>query len=224
MDLGQEFFRWEIATAVAGSILGINAFNQPDVEASKLATRRLTEAYEETGRLPEEAPFFEADGVKLIASPSYAQTLTSAVTSQGLAGLLAAHLEQIQAGDYFAINAYVEMNDQNQQELQGLRHAVRDAKRVATTLGYGPRFLHSTGQLHKGGPNSGVFLQITSEDAEDLPIPGQKYTFGVLKQAQAIGDFEVLVERERRALRVHLGPDVPAALAKLRERIEHVLK
>ena len=224
MDLGQEFFRWEIATAVAGSILGINAFNQPDVEASKVATRRLTEAYEETGRLPEEAPFFEADGVKLIASPSYAQTLTSAVTSEGLTGLLAAHLEQIQAGDYFAINAYVEMNDQNQQELQALRHAVRDAKCVATTLGYGPRFLHSTGQLHKGGPNSGVFLQITSEDAEDLPIPGQKYTFGVLKQAQAIGDFEVLVERERRALRVHLGPDVPAALAKLRERIEQVLK
>ncbi len=222
-DLGQEFFRWEIATVVAASILGINPFNQPDVEASKVATRRLTAAFDETGQLPEKAPFFEGDGVKLFAGDAYAQTLTSAVKSDGIEGLLAAHLERIKPGDYLGINAYVEMNEQNHEVLQAIRHAVRDSKRVATTLGYGPRFLHSTGQLHKGGPNSGVFLQITSNDAADLPIPGQKYTFSVLKQAQAVGDFEVLVERDRRALRVHLAADVPAALRRLREVVQRVL-
>ena len=222
-DLGQEFFRWEIATVVAGSILGINPFNQPDVEASKVATRRLTAAFDETGQLPEKAPFFEEDGVKLFAGDAYAQTLSSAVKSDGIEGLLAAHLERIKPGDYLGINAYVEMNEENHEVLQAIRHAVRDSKRVATTLGYGPRFLHSTGQLHKGGPNSGVFLQITSNDAADLPIPGQKYTFSVLKQAQAVGDFEVLVERDRRALRVHLAADVPAALRRLHEVVQRVL-
>lgn len=222
-DLGQEFFRWEIATVVAGSILGINPFNQPDVEASKVATRRLTAAFDETGQPPEKAPFFEGDGVKLFAGDAYAQTLSRAMKSDGIEGLLAAHLERIEPGDYLGINAYVEMNEENHEVLQAIRHAVRDSKRVATTLGYGPRFLHSTGQLHKGGPNSGVFLQITSNDAADLPIPGQKYTFSVLKQAQAVGDFEVLVERDRRALRVHLAADVPAALRRLREVVQRVL-
>ncbi|MEE9296139.1 MAG: transaldolase, partial [Phycisphaerae bacterium] len=136
---------------------------------------------------------------------------------------LAAHLERIQPGDYFAMNAYVEMNDENQQALQAIRHAVRDAKRVATTLVYGPRFLHSTGQLHKGGPNSGVFLQITAEDAEDLSIPGQRYPFGILKRFQAQGDFEVLAQRQRRALRVHLGPDVRAGLATLAGIVQSTL-
>ena len=130
------------------------------------------------------------------------------------------HLQRIDVGDYFAINAYVEMNEENHQALQAIRHRVRDAKRVATTLGFGPRFLHSTGQLHKGGANNGVFLQITSDDAEDLPIPGQKYTFGILKRFQAQGDFQVLAERKRRALRVHLGPDVHAGLSQLRELVE----
>src|SRR5205085_644783 len=119
-------------------------------------------------------------------------------------------------GDYFAVNAYIEMSPENDAELQALRHAVRNAKRVATTLGYGPRFLHSTGQLHKGGPNSGVFLQITSDDAQDVPIPGQRFTFGILKACQARGDFDVLAERGRRILRVHLGADVLAGLKRLR--------
>jgi len=147
-----------------------------------------------------------------------------ATSPKGAKGCLAAHLGQIRQGDYFAVNAYVEMNAENGQELQGMRHAVRDTKHVATTLGYGPRFLHSTGQLHKGGPTTGVFLQVTSEDAEDLPIPGQKYTFGILKRFQAEGDFEVLAERGRRALRVHLGPDVKAGLTKLRQMIQSVLE
>ncbi len=223
MELGQEFFRWEIATAVAGSMLGINAFNQPDVEASKMATQKLTAAYEQTGKLPDESPVLQEGGLSLFTDPKNAEALRAAARSRNLGGYLAAHLERIQPGDYFAMNAYVEMNDENQQALQAIRYAVRDAKRVATTLGYGPRFLHSTGQLHKGGPNTGVFLQITAEDAEDLSIPGQRYTFGILKRFQAQGDFEVLAQRQRRALRVHLGPDVRAGLAMLHEIVRSAL-
>ena len=219
MEIGQEFFRWEIATVVASSILGINAFNQPDVEASKLATRKLTAAFEEAGRLPEDKPVLEEDGIRLFADPKNADALRGAAKARTLEAYLAAHLGRVTAGDYVAINAYVEMDSATQQELQRMRHTIRDAKRVATTLGYGPRFLHSTGQLHKGGPNIGVFLQVTSDDDSDLPIPGQKYSFGVLKRAQAQGDFEVLADRSRRALRVHLGPDVPAGLRRLRDAI-----
>ena len=140
-----------------------------------------------------------------------------------IAGYLRAHLGRIQAGDYFATLAYVEMNGAHEQELQAIRHAVRDRKRVATCLGFGPRFLHSTGQAYKGGPNRGVFLQITCDDAADLAVPGQKYTFGVVKAAQARGDFAVLAERERRALRVHIGKDVAAGLKALRDAIEKAL-
>ena len=163
-DLGQEFFRWEIATAVAGSIIGINAFNQPDVEASKIETRKLTTEYEKAGSLPPEKPFFEQGGIKLFADPKNA----SAVGSGNLGGRLRAHLARIQPGDYFALLAYVEMNPAHESRLQEIRLAIRDAKQVATCLGFGPRFLHSTGQAYKGGPNSGVFLQITCDDANDL--------------------------------------------------------
>ena len=223
MDLGQEFFRWEIATAVAGSVLGINAFNQPDVEASKIATQNLTAAYAESGQLPTESPMLGDDGISLFTDTVNAEAIESAAGTRSLESYLKAHLQRIDVGDYFAINAYVEMNDQNHLALQAIRHRVRDVKRVATTLGFGPRFLHSTGQLHKGGANNGVFLQITSDDAEDLPIPGQKYTFGILKRFQAQGDFQVLAERKRRALRVHLGPDVHAGLSQLRELVEAAL-
>jgi len=215
-DIGQEFFRWEIATAVAGSIIGINAFNQPDVEASKVVTRQLTEEYEKTGKLPSEAPILEEGGIKLFTDERNAQNLKSLTGEQpSLDKLIRAHLGQLGAGDYFALLAYVEMNAAHEQQLQAIRHAVRDRKRVATCLGFGPRFLHSTGQAYKGGPNSGVFLQITCDDAADLPVPGQKYTFGVVKAAQARGDFQVLAERKRRALRVHLGKDVKAGLERL---------
>lgn len=215
-DIGQSFFRWEIATAVAGSIIGINAFNQPDVEASKVATRNLTDQYEKTGSLPAELPILEQSGIKLFADEKNAAALASAAgNDRSVAAYLRAHLARIKAGDYFATLAYIEMNDANEASLQKIRHVVRDKKRVATCLGFGPRFLHSTGQAYKGGPNSGVFLQITCDDAADLPVPGQKYTFGVVKAAQARGDFAVLAERNRRALRVHLGRDVQAGLAEL---------
>ncbi|HJX85481.1 MAG TPA: bifunctional transaldolase/phosoglucose isomerase, partial [Candidatus Angelobacter sp.] len=215
-DIGQEFFRWEIATAVAGSLLKINAFNQPDVEASKIATRQITEEYEKTGKLPDEAPILEEDGIKLFTDERNAVNLkTLAGKEQSLAGLLRAHLDQFGAGDYFALLAFIEMNDAHEKQLQAIRHAVRDSKRVATCLGFGPRFLHSTGQAYKGGPNSGVFLQITCDDAIDLPVPGQKYTFGIVKAAQARGDFQVLADRKRRALRVHLPADVKRGLEKL---------
>ena len=223
LSLGQEFFRWEMATAVASAVLGVHAFNQPDVEASKRATRQLTAAFEETGQVPAETPFLEDRGLRFFADSENAPALQAAAAGQDAVALLGAHLGLLQAGDYFAINAYVEMNEETCAELQALRRTVRDAKQVATTFGFGPRFLHSTGQLHKGGPNSGVFLQITSDDASDLDIPGQRYSFGTLKAFQAQGDFGVLAERGRRALRVHLGPDVPAGLQILRETITQAL-
>ncbi|HEY6360709.1 MAG TPA: bifunctional transaldolase/phosoglucose isomerase [Vicinamibacterales bacterium] len=219
-DLGGEFFRWEIATAVAGSILGVHPFDQPDVEASKTATRKLTAEYETKGALPPETPIFTGEGVKLFTDEKNAAALTrTADVDRTLAGYLQAHLDRLQEGDYFAVLAYLEMNEAHERALQAIRLAVRDAKHVATCLQFGPRFLHSTGQAYKGGPNTGVFLQITCDDAVDVPVPGQKYTFGVVKAAQARGDFEVLVERDRRALRVHLGADVPRALSALQSAI-----
>jgi transaldolase/glucose-6-phosphate isomerase len=219
-DLGQEFFRWEFATAVAGSVMGINPFNQPDVEASKLATRALTDEYEKTGSLPAESPILEEGGIKLFTDDPNAKELTAAAGERTVAAYLKAHLDRLGAGDYLGLLAYVEMNDEHDAELQAIRHRLRDSRRVATCLGYGPRFLHSTGQAYKGGPNTGVFLQITCDDMADLPVPGRSYTFGTVKAAQARGDFEVLAERGRRVLRVHLGTDVTAGLKKLRELIE----
>jgi len=220
LHLGQEFFRWEIATAAIGSVLGINPFNQPDVESAKIAAKSLMAAYEENGKLPAETPIAGEPGFEL-----YTDAMNTGALEQSAGGLsdvaavIKAHLNRVGPSDYFAINAYIEMVALHDVDLQAIRNAMRDTKHVATTVGYGPRFLHSTGQLHKGGPNTGVFLQITSDDAEDLPIPGQKYTFGVLKAAQAQGDFAVLAERSRRVLRVHLGSDVKAGLTKLRSII-----
>ena len=223
-DLGAEFFRWEIATAVAGSIIGINAFNQPDVEASKIATRELTSAYEKTGSLPAEKPVLEDSGIKLFTDDKNAAELAKGAGSdKSLVGYLKAHLARIKAGDYFAVLGYIQMNGEHERSLQTLRHLVRDKKLVATCLGFGPRFLHSTGQAYKGGPNSGVFLQITCDDSVELPVPGQKYTFGVVKAAQARGDFQVLADRGRRALRVHLGSNLKAGLATLQAAIQKAL-
>jgi transaldolase/glucose-6-phosphate isomerase len=219
-NLGQEFFRWEIATAVAGAIIGINAFNQPDVEASKIETKKLTSEYEKSGKLPDESPFFEGDGIKLYADEKNTEALKG---RPRLVEVLKAHLGRIGAGDYFALLGYITMNDANEKALQAIRLAVRDKKKVATVLGFGPRFLHSTGQAYKGGPNSGVFLQITCDDAVDLSVPDQKYTFGVVKAAQARGDFAVLAERGRRALRVHLGKDVAAGLATLTKAVKQAI-
>lgn len=218
--IAAQFFTWEIATAVAGSILEINPFNQPDVEASKVETRRLTSEYEQTGKLPESAPIFESEGIKLFADGKYAATLKGAAAGNTLADYLRAHLNQIHPGDYFATLAYLTMSPENEQAIQQFRHKVRDAKKVATCLGFGPRFLHSTGQDYKGGPNSGVFLQITSDHAHDVAIPDQKYTFGVVIAAQAAGDLAVLQQRGRRALRVHLPGNVEAGLKTLFAAVE----
>ncbi len=219
-NLGQEFFRWEMATAVAGAIIGINAFNQPDVEASKIETKKLTSEYETTGKLPPESPFFEAEGLKFYADPKNADALKGVAT---LRDVMKSHLDRINAGDYFGVLGYITMNDENETALQAIRHSVRDAKKVATVLGFGPRFLHSTGQAYKGGPDTGVFLQITCDDKIDFPVPGQKYTFGVVKAAQARGDFAVLAERGRRALRVHLTKNVKQDLSKLAKAVQKAL-
>lgn len=149
--------------------------------------------------------------------------LKSSVSSPSLVGYLKAHLNRLQAGDYFALLGYLDMNQSYEQALQAIRHAVRDAKHVATCLGFGPRFLHSTGQAYKGGPNTGVFLQITHDDAADVPVPEQKYTFGVVKAAQARGDFQVLADRGRRALRLHLGRDPRGGLTKLERAVKQAL-
>jgi len=222
--LGQEFFRWEIATAVAGSIIGIDAFNQPDVEASKIETRKLTDEYEKRGALPPESPILEQHGVKLFSDAKNAAALAAAAgADKTLAGFLRAHLARIVPGDYFTILAYIQMNSAHEAALSQIRHQLRDSKRVATCLGFGPRFQHSTGQAYKGGPNTGVFLQITGDDAHDLPVPGQKYTFGVVKLAAARGDLSVLAERGRRLLRVHLGSNLKDGLAALGDAFSKAL-
>jgi hypothetical protein len=191
--LGAEFFRWEFATAVAGAVLGVNPFDQPDVEAAKIVTRRLAGEYEKTGTLSDDEPPPQA-------------------------GAVTALLDQLHDGDYFAILAFIDMNDANRTALESIRGIVRDRKKVATTVGFGPRYLHSTGQAHKGGPNSGVFMVITCDEPEDLPVPGQRYSFGTIKRLQARGDLEVLTSRGRRVLRVHVK-DVAKGLDDLRQMI-----
>ncbi len=214
-DLGAEFFRWEFATAVAGAVMGINPFTQPDVESAKIEARKITDEYEKIGALPKEIPFFETDGFQFFTSSKYAARLNEMVDEKGAAEYLSAHLANIDEGDYFALLAYVEMNDANERALQKIRTRVLEKYLPATCLGFGPRFLHSTGQAYKGGAINGIFLQITSDDAIDLPVPGQKYSFGVVKTAQSRGDFQVLLDRDRRALRVHLTGDIVTGLKAL---------
>ena len=220
-ELGAEFYRWQIATAAAGAVLGVNPFDQPDVEAAKVAARGLVTAYEESGELPESAARLSSGALSAYADDANAAALGPAADLQSL---LAAHLGRIGAGDYLALNAFVERCDAHAAPLEALRHRVRDATGAATTLGFGPRFLHSTGQLHKGGPNSAVVLEVTAHDAEDLPIPGQRMSFGVLKDAQSRGDFDVLCERKRRALRVHVAEgDVTEGLEVLAAAVDFAL-
>ncbi len=214
-DLGREFFRWEFATAVAGSIMKINPFNQPDVESAKIEARKLTDQFEETGSLSKETPFFENDDVSLFTGSKYASQLLGMVEEETLTELLSAHFSNIEEGDYFALLAYVEMNDENAEKLQNIREYVLKYQLSATCLGFGPRFLHSTGQAYKGGPNTGVFLQITADDETDLDVPEHKYSFGVVKAAQARGDFQVLIDRDRRALHIHIKGGVSGGLDNL---------
>jgi transaldolase / glucose-6-phosphate isomerase len=221
--IGQEFFRFEMATAVAGSILGINPFNQPDVEAAKIKTRELTAAFEKTGSLPKEQPVVSTAEADIYTDDHNAAALRKAGADGDLGSWLKAHLDRSDAGDYVALLAYIERDHEHIDTLQHMRLAVRDKRHVATCAEFGPRFLHSTGQAYKGGPDSGVFLQITSDDARDLAVPGQKASFGVIKAAQARGDFGVLTERGRRALRVHLKGDLKAGLKMLDTAIADAL-
>lgn len=216
-DIGQTFFQWEIATAVAGSVIGIDAFNQPDVEASKVATRELTAEFEKSGSLPAEKPLLEHDGIKLFTDKVNAKALVNGGNTLG--AVIRAHVDRIKPGDYFGLLAYIPMFPEYEAKLEKVRKEIVESKQVATVLGFGPRFLHSTGQAYKGGPNSGVFLQITCEETEDLPVPGQKFSFGIVKAAQARGDFQVLAERRRRALRVHFEKDLAKSLDHLSDLI-----
>ncbi|OHV18143.1 transaldolase [Methylorubrum extorquens] len=217
-QLPQEFFRFEIATAVAGAVLGINPFDQPDVEASKIETKKLFASAEETGALPAETPIFEDEMVALYADAANAEALRP---GEGFEAIVAAHLARVKPCDYVALLAYVERNETHHAALQEARLTVRDARQVATCLEFGPRFLHSTGQAYKGGPASGVFLQITADPSADLPIPGRKLGFKTVIAAQARGDFAVLSERKRRALRIHLkGGDVSGGVKRVAAAIK----
>ena len=221
-QLPQEFFRFEMATAVAGALLGINPFDQPDVEASKIETKKLFDAAEKSGSLPSETPLFEDETIALYADPANAGALPQ--TGEGFEAALKAHLARIKDGDYAALLAYVARNEAHHAILQEARIALRDKRKVATCLEFGPRFLHSTGQAYKGGPDTGVFLQITADPSEDLAIPGRALGFGTVVAAQARGDFAVLAERGRRALRVHIkGGDVDAGLKRIAAAIKAAL-
>jgi len=221
--IGQEFFRFEMATAVAGAILGINPFNQPDVESAKIKTRELTASFEKTGALPAETPAISTADADLYTDEANVEALRELGADGSLGSWLKAHLARIRADDYVALLAYVERDAAHIDALQSMRLKLREAHHVATCAEFGPRFLHSTGQAYKGGPDSGVFLQITADDARDLPVPGQKASFGVIKAAQARGDFDVLTERGRRALRVHLKGDLAKGLKLLDATIADAL-
>jgi transaldolase/glucose-6-phosphate isomerase len=217
--LGAEFYRWEFATAVMGAVIGVNPFDQPDVEESKIVTRRLAGEYEKTGKLPDDPPVLRDRGAAVFADSANQRLLGEHQTAVEYVDAL---LGLVRSGDYFAMVAFIEMSPAHQAALGAIRALVRDRLHVATSVGFGPRFLHSTGQAHKGGPNTGVFLQITCDDGEDIQVPGQRYSFGTIKLAQARGDFEVLASRGRRLLRMHFR-DIESGLKSLHDIIEHAL-
>jgi transaldolase / glucose-6-phosphate isomerase len=221
--IGQEFFRFEFATAVAGAIIGVNPFDQPDVEASKVKTRDLTTAFEKSGALPRDAPIMSDGPFEIYTDPANAEELKKAAADGGIVSWLRAHFARIHEGDYAAVLAYLARNREHAEVLQEMRLVIRRARRVATCLGFGPRFLHSTGQAYKGGPSSGVFLQITADPAADLPITGHAASFGVIEAAQARGDFDVLSQRGRRILWVHLRGEPDSGLSALGDAVERAL-
>jgi hypothetical protein len=220
-DLGAEFFRWEMATAVAGHFLGIDPFDEPNVQESKDNTTRLLQAYAEKGRLPEGDPVLESNSISIYGD---AESLVRAGSEGTLESALTAFLRGVKPGDYIAFLAYLPTIGEHEELIQDARLAVRDTLRVATTFGYGPRYLHSTGQLHKGGPNKGVFIQITADPRRDLPIPSQEYTFGTLVRAQGLGDLESLRQHGRRAIRLHIRGDHAVGVEHIREAIREAVK
>lgn len=218
-DLGAEFLRWEMATAAAGTVIGINPFDEPNVAESKENTRLVMEEAARAGRVPEPEPVATVDGL-----PAYYDE--NAASRMGLRpdDLLRSLIEGLmdRQGDYFALHAYIQPAPEHDRLLREIRTIIRDSTRLATTVGYGPRFLHSTGQLHKGGPDKGVFMQLIADDPRDLPIPGEPaYGFGTLKRAQALGDLVALRNGGRKILRVHLGADAARGLERLLERMRN---
>jgi hypothetical protein len=214
LDLGQEFFRWEIATATAGAILGINAFDQPNVQESKDNTNRLLATVQKQGKLPQEQPSLIQDPLKLYFTEKGAT----------VPDVLRQFLAQIRPGDYLGLMAYITENSANDKVLEDIRSILQDHLHLVTTLGYGPRFLHSTGQFHKGGPNTGSYLQLTADDVEDAPIPDAPYTFGIFKRAQALGDLQALQKHGRRVGRVHFGSNTQEGLITLEQDLMATLQ
>ncbi len=213
-DLAQEFFRWEIATATAGSIIGINAFDQPNVQESKDNTNRLLDEVRSSGKLPEEPVSVEDGNIKVFGK----------VKGKTLEEVMKSFLALSKPGDYIPFMAYLPMSEEVDDRLASIRATIQQALHLTTTFGYGPRFLHSTGQYHKGGPNTGLFIQLTADDLVDAQLPGQPYSFSVFKRAQAFGDLEALRQHERRVLRIDFGDDVVAGLERLDECIKSALK
>jgi hypothetical protein len=222
--IGAEFLRWEVATAAAGAILGINPFDEPNVAESKDNTMQVLQRFATSGLLPEPAAAVEEDGLKLAADEATLDSLREA-PERTVGGLVAEHFLRAGEGAYLAIMAYITRTEEHDRLLARLRTALRDATHRATSVGYGPRFLHSTGQLHKGGPATGIFLQLVMDDEIDLDIPGETgITFGVLKRAQALGDLSALIKRGRPVLRVALGADATANLRLLVDTVEAALR
>jgi transaldolase/glucose-6-phosphate isomerase len=218
-QIAQMFFVWEMAIAVAGAVIGINPFDQPDVEASKQRTRELTDQLERDTSPPKQRPDFVHDGVAVFADSGIKKDCAEA---RSLADCVRAHLARLKDEDYFALLAYVQPTQAHASFLETIRIGVRDSKRVATCLEFGPRYLHSTGQAYKGGPNSGVFITLTCDHAEDVPVANRKLSFAAVELAQAVGDFEVLNDRHRRAVRVHVH-DLGHGLSVLKDAVEQAL-
>ena len=196
--IAQEFYRWEVATAIAGAVIGIDPFDQPDVEDAKVATRKLVDAYEVSGRLSDETPIAENADFSIFAADGASTGQIAPIR------ILRQHLATLKAGMYFGLLAYIERDVDNAAAVAAIRSGVRDQKNVATVAGFGPRFLHSTGQIYKGGPKTGVFLTITRDPDPDIAIPDRRASFGTIQRAQARGDTQILSQRGQQVLRIHL--------------------
>jgi glucose-6-phosphate isomerase len=222
LDLGAEFFRWEFATAVAGQMLGIDPFDEPNVQESKDNTQRLLNHYQQNGKLQEVDALVAGDAFDLYADQeALARAGFEGTIETGIRALLSNAQEGV---DYVAMLAYMPSTGEHEELFQDTRTSIRDTLRVATTFGYGPRFLHSTGQLHKGGPNRGIYIQITAEPQRDLNIPGQQYSFGTLIKAQAMGDMQSLEKHGRRVIRLHIKGDHAAGVEAIREAVRGAIE
>jgi hypothetical protein len=217
MNLGAEFFRWELATATAGSIMGVNPFDEPNVSESKQNTHELLEEWRQKGQFNEGSPAFEESGISVHCDST--QEWFDKIKGKSVEDFLISFVGLAEPPDYIALLPYFLRTHERHNFLQSIQLSLRDRLKVATTLGYGPRYLHSTGQLHKGGPNTGVFIILTADCAEDIAIPGQQYGFATLQLAQALGDFRSLNNKKRWVIRIHLGSQLEGGLKLLAERV-----